>query len=229
MGNRVIRAEQIMRHCYGSCYDSYPAQDPPPEVDKTKAIGELSRAELRDLLDRLRSERDAQQMIRDLKRYSGERDTFEKPMVTDSSTPINQLYHHGIPGQKWGVRRFQNKDGTRTAAGKKRDAEAEESARPKSADHIKSREDKRKGPSELSNEELKKLNERLQLERTYSSLTEAQVKQGQSMVGKALKDAASQAITDVAKNSMVAAAKLLIKEVSPSFAETAFKITDKNK
>lgn len=34
----------------------------------------------------------------------------------------NHLYlaHHGIKGQKWGVRRFQNKDGTRTAAGKKR-------------------------------------------------------------------------------------------------------------
>lgn len=30
------------------------------------------------------------------------------------------LYHHGIKGQKWGIRRFQKKDGTLTAAGKKR-------------------------------------------------------------------------------------------------------------
>ena len=32
----------------------------------------------------------------------------------------NELYHHGIKGQRWGIRRFQNEDGTLTAAGKKR-------------------------------------------------------------------------------------------------------------
>lgn len=32
----------------------------------------------------------------------------------------NELYHHGIKGMRWGVRRFQKKDGTLTNAGKKR-------------------------------------------------------------------------------------------------------------
>lgn len=37
--------------------------------------------------------------------------------VTRSS---DYLSHHGILGQKWGIRRFQNKDGSLTEAGKKR-------------------------------------------------------------------------------------------------------------
>ena len=32
----------------------------------------------------------------------------------------NELYHHGIKGMKWGVRRYQNADGSLTSKGKKR-------------------------------------------------------------------------------------------------------------
>ena len=35
-------------------------------------------------------------------------------------SPASELYHHGIKGQKWGVRRYQNEDGSYTDAGKKR-------------------------------------------------------------------------------------------------------------
>lgn len=39
------------------------------------------------------------------------------------SYPVNDyryyLAHHGVPGMKWGVRRYQNYDGTLTAAGRK--------------------------------------------------------------------------------------------------------------
>ena len=38
----------------------------------------------------------------------------------------NELYHHGIQGQKWGVRRYQNKDGSLTSAGRKRYGDGDE-------------------------------------------------------------------------------------------------------
>ena len=41
-------------------------------------------------------------------------------MSTWICTRQNELTHHGIKGQKWGVRRFQNKDGSLTPAGRKR-------------------------------------------------------------------------------------------------------------
>ena len=44
-------------------------------------------------------------------------------VITDGS---NILAHHGIRGQKWGIRRYQNPDGTLTAEGKKRYGKARE-------------------------------------------------------------------------------------------------------
>ena len=80
------------------------------------------------------------------------------------------LHHSGIKGMKWGVRRYQNKDGTLTAAGKKHyagDENAGEGATAKTEYAPK-----RKGgkAEDYSDEELRARINRLQMEKQYRDL-----------------------------------------------------------
>lgn len=49
------------------------------------------------------------------------------------NTNDDELYHYGVKGMKWGVHRFYNKDGSRTAVGKKRENEAKRKDKPSKA------------------------------------------------------------------------------------------------
>lgn len=54
----------------------------------------------------------------------------------------NYLAHHGIKGQRWGVRRFQNADGSYTAAGKERYGRGESRKNPEFTPRGESRKQK---------------------------------------------------------------------------------------
>lgn len=70
------------------------------------------------------------------------------------------LMHYGIKGQQWGLRRFQNEDGSLTEEGKLRYNEG----KPES-------EEWRKNEAEhLTDAELRRRNNRLQMERQYKDL-----------------------------------------------------------
>lgn len=63
------------------------------------------------------------------------------------------LSHHGILGQKWGVRRYQNRDGTLTAEGRKRAGLKPENKREKRKAEAAKKKAEKKAAKDLSDKE----------------------------------------------------------------------------
>lgn len=190
-------------------------------ADKTKTIKNASDQELDALILRLRKENDAQQLVRNLKSGSNPPSNYMNPvdLSVSTETPIEDLYHEeidevlahfGIPGMKWGQRKYRhafiqdarkksiedsrkNHETIRTAnnkarkamkdAGKKFDAnEKQKKLDAQSTDYKTSRELKAKSYKTLSNKELKALNERMQLERNMRDLKSSDYQKGLDVV-----------------------------------------------
>lgn len=133
---------------------------------KTITIKSASDRDLNELVDHLRSQRTAQELIADLRANAANNPnepypSYDKATRTvDIDTPIEDLYHHGIQGMKWGIRHQVGKDGLINKS------------KPVSLsdDYMSSRILKAKKASNLSNSELQELTKRLQLEKQYREL-----------------------------------------------------------
>lgn len=92
----------------------------------------------------------------------------------------NELYHWGVKGQRWGFRRYQNKDGSLTPAGRRRAEKLRQqylettgkkltgyAVRKKGETVKKVDEKKKKKLSEMTDDELKKVVDRMNLENRY--------------------------------------------------------------
>ena len=80
------------------------------------------------------------------------------------------ILHFGVKGMNWGIRRYQNKDGSLTPEGRKRYGRSEDSE--------KVRELRKKPVSAMSNQELETVIRRMNLERQYRDLKSTEINSG---------------------------------------------------
>lgn len=89
----------------------------------------------------------------------------------------NELYHFGVKGMQWGVRRYQNKDGTLTKAGRKKMAKLDKEyskltgqKRDTESMNTRSPLTKKKKLSEMTDDEIREQINRITLEKQYTNL-----------------------------------------------------------
>lgn len=125
------------------------------------------------------------------------------------------LIHTGIKGQKWGVRRFQNKDGTWTPAGKKRRA-AQEGYSDRS--DKKTKDDRKKGKTDLSkmsDDELRSGIARMKLEQEYKQYLAARNPKKKSKVAEVMASLIENAVMTIGKKSIEKIANSMFRESKP--------------
>ena len=139
----------------------------------------------------------------------------------DTSKEVEELMHHGIKDMKWGVRRYQNKDGSLTAAGRVRYGaskvgEVAKKVGAKAGSAIKKKREERrveklrkKPLSKLTDAELKERIARLTEEKKAFDLTKSitSIDQNQAVTGKRFVNGA---INKVVTPAMVDAGKQVL-------------------
>lgn len=161
----------------------------------------------------------------------------------------NELYHWGIKGMKWGVRRYQNPDGSLTAAGRKRytdkDGNLNADGKKKFGNSVKTKTEseaetpKRKSVKDMTDDELNKAVIRARQEDEYNRLRPEPKPEVKNATAKAfakrlVNEVAVPALINSGKNALQKALdkqanELLKDKVDPNSKEALQKTYDKLK
>lgn len=127
---------------------------------------------------------------------------------------MSELYHHGIKGQRWGIRRYQNADGSLTPAGRKRVAKMKDEytaltgkrlirkPTPKTNSSSGQNGDdtnKKKSIKEMTDAELRDRINRLQMEKQATGLESDLASKGEKFVTTVGKQVIAPAAIDAGK------------------------------
>lgn len=115
----------------------------------------------------------------------------------------DELAHYGVKGMKWGIRRDRRKTGS-----SKRKKKAK--IRNKRAIEKQKRRIQRKGAREMSDAELKKRIERLELEKKYKDLSERDTDPGKTIIKKILSDSGQTVAKNATSGAMAYAMKVAL-------------------
>lgn len=128
----------------------------------------------------------------------------------DQYDKTSEIHHHGIRGMRWGIRRYQNKDGTLTPAGKKRADKMKEeytqltgkklirkpTPKSKTSD---SQNTEKKRIKDMSDNEIKDRITRLENEKRLAGLQADTASKGQKFVSSIGKQVIAPAATEAGK------------------------------